>query len=186
MVDRSPGSYQHVLSWLWYRNVEEGPDLDDLMTDKDGSRREVSLGPGAVRERHVERLREDAASVPPPPLVEVVLGTAEPYLQVVFDIEAPHMAFGRVPLIGDAAFAARPHAAAGSAKAAEDAFKLGGAIKGANGDVLAALKEWEPGQLALGRSVLARTREAGTPSSRVCGESATRCPSDSTRPGTTR
>ena len=32
------------------------------------------------------------------------------------------MAFGRVALIGDAAFAARPHAAAGTAKAAEDAF----------------------------------------------------------------
>ncbi len=30
-----------------------------------------------------------------------------------------------------------------------------------NGDVVAALKRWEPDQLALGRRVLARTREAG-------------------------
>ena len=161
MVDWTPGSYRRVLNWLWYRNVEEGPDLDGLMTGKEGSRREASLGPGDVRERHVERLREDAAAILPPPIAEAVLKTGEPYLQVISDIEAPRMAFGRVALIGDAAFAARPHAAAGSAKAAEDAFKLSRAVKRSNGDVLAALKEWEPGQLALGRSVLARTREAG-------------------------
>jgi 2,6-dihydroxypyridine 3-monooxygenase len=161
MVDRSPGSYRRVLNWLWYRNIADGPDLDDLMTDRDGTRREASLGPGDVREHHVERLRDDATASLPPPIAEAVRGTAEPYLQVIFDIEAPRMAFGRKALIGDAAFAARPHAAAGSAKAAEDAFKLGEAVKRSNGDVLAALKEWEPGQLELGRSVLARTREAG-------------------------
>lgn len=53
------------------------------------------------------------------------------------------------------------HAAAGSAKAVEDAFKLGEAVKGANGDVLGALKKWEVGQLELGRGALGRTREAG-------------------------
>jgi 2,6-dihydroxypyridine 3-monooxygenase len=71
------------------------------------------------------------------------------------------MAFGRVCLIGDAAFVARPHAAAGTAKAAEDAWKLGEAIKEAGGDVLTALRRWEPDQLRLGGGVLARTREAG-------------------------
>ena len=71
------------------------------------------------------------------------------------------MVFGRVCLIGDAAFALRPHAAAGSAKAAEDAWKLGEAVREAGGDVIAALEAWEPEQLELGRRVLARTREAG-------------------------
>jgi 2,6-dihydroxypyridine 3-monooxygenase len=79
----------------------------------------------------------------------------------VFDIEVPRMAFGRVCLIGDAAFTLRPHAAAGTAKAAEDAWKLGEAVRKMGGDVVAALKRWEPGQLELGRQVLARTRDAG-------------------------
>jgi 2,6-dihydroxypyridine 3-monooxygenase len=114
-----------------------------------------------VQQRHIDRLREDAASVLPPPFAEMVLTTAEPYVQAIVDVEVPRMAFGRVALIGDVAFAARPHAAAGTAKAAEDAFRLGEAIKEANGDVVAALEQWEPGQLALGRRVLARTREAG-------------------------
>jgi 2,6-dihydroxypyridine 3-monooxygenase len=71
------------------------------------------------------------------------------------------MAFGRVCLIGDAAFALRPHVAAGTAKAAEDGWRLGDAIAACDHDVPAALRRWEPGQLALGRRALARTREAG-------------------------
>jgi len=71
------------------------------------------------------------------------------------------MAFGRTCLIGDAAVALRPHAAAGSAKAAEDGYRLGEAMRETDGDVPAALAAWEPRQLALAHSVLARTREAG-------------------------
>ena len=50
---------------------------------------------------------------------------------------------------------------AGSAKAAEDGYRLACAIRDAHGDVLGALTQWEAAQLHLGRSVLARTREAG-------------------------
>jgi 2,6-dihydroxypyridine 3-monooxygenase len=71
------------------------------------------------------------------------------------------MAFGRVCLIGDAAFAIRPHAAAGTAKAAEDAWNLSAAVERARGDVVEALARWEGGQLALGRQVLERARDIG-------------------------
>ena len=43
--------------------------------------------------------------------------------------DAPRMAFGRLCLIGDAAFVARPHAAAGTAKAAEDGWQLARALR---------------------------------------------------------
>jgi len=152
---------RRLINWLWYRNVEQGRELDDLMTDREGKLREVSLGPGDVRERYAEELRRAAISALPPPLAEVLLKTAEPFVQVVFDVEVPRMAFGRICLTGDAAFALRPHAAAGSAKAAEDAWKLGEAVQQTGGDVVAALEAWEPGQLKLGRQVLARTRDAG-------------------------
>jgi 2,6-dihydroxypyridine 3-monooxygenase len=79
----------------------------------------------------------------------------------VFDLEVPRMAFGRTCLIGDAAFTARPHAAAGTAKAAEDAWTLGRAVAACRRDIIAALGRWEVGQLALGRRVVARSREAG-------------------------
>jgi 2,6-dihydroxypyridine 3-monooxygenase len=66
--------------------------------------------------------------------------------------------FGRTCLIGDAAFAVRPHAAAGTAKAAADAWMLRDALAAHVDDIDAALAAWEPGQLDLGRSLLDRTR----------------------------
>jgi 2,6-dihydroxypyridine 3-monooxygenase len=91
----------------------------------------------------------------------MVIKTARPFVQAVVDVEVPRMAFGRICLIGDAAFTLRPHAAAGTAKAAEDAWQLAEAVNACGGDVVAALPQWEPGQLALGRAVLARARSAG-------------------------
>ena len=160
-VDGSVEPGRRLTNWLWYRNVAEGEDLDALMTDRGGVRRPVSLAPGAVAPSRLEELRAAAAAELPPPVAELVAVTAEPFVQVVFDIEVPRMAFGRACLLGDAAFALRPHAAVGSAKAAEDAWRLGEALRGSALDVAAALDRWEPGQLALGRGALERTRRAG-------------------------
>ena len=160
-VDGSLEPGRRLTNWLWYRNVAEGEDLDALMTDRGGVRRPVSLAPGAVAPSRLEELRAAAAAELPRPVAELVAVTAEPFVQVVFDIEVPRMAFGRACLLGDAAFALRPHAAVGSAKAAEDAWRLGEALRGSGLDVAAALERWEPGQLALGRGALARTRRAG-------------------------
>jgi 2,6-dihydroxypyridine 3-monooxygenase len=71
------------------------------------------------------------------------------------------MATGRVCLVGDAAFAARPHAAAGTAKAAANAWALAEAMAAAHGDVEHALQNWEPQQLALGRNLVERARDIG-------------------------
>lgn len=151
---------QRLVNTVWYRNYLEGDDLDDVLTDTTGVRRELSLPPGSVRPEHAEEVRAVAAARLPPPIAEVVARTEQPFLQVVYDIEVPRMAFGRGCLIGDAAFAARPHAAAGTAKAAADAWALAGALE-RTGDVEAALRAWEPGQLRLGRELLARTRRIG-------------------------
>ena len=160
-VDGSVEPGRRLTNWLWYRNVAEGEALEALMTDRSGVRRPVSLAPGAVAPERLAKLRADGDDRLPPPVAELLRATPEPFVQVVFDIEAPRMAFGRACLLGDAAFALRPHAAVGSAKAAEDAWRLGEALRGSGLDVAAALERWEPGQLALGRGALARTRRAG-------------------------
>ena len=67
----------------------------------------------------------------PAVIADVVVGTEQPFLQVIFDVDVPRMAFGQVCLIGDAACVARPHAAAGTAKAAADAWSLAEALGGA-------------------------------------------------------
>jgi 2,6-dihydroxypyridine 3-monooxygenase len=152
---------RRLTNWVWYRNVPAGVAFDDLLTDRDGRRHEMSLAAGSVRDRHLAELRWAADHTLPPPAAELVRRTTEPFVQAVFDIEVERMAVGRACLIGDAAFALRPHVAAGTAKAAEDAFCLAEALREAGGDVEAALGAWEPRQLALGRRALERTRKAG-------------------------
>jgi 2,6-dihydroxypyridine 3-monooxygenase len=148
------------LNWVWYRNVEDGDAIDDLMTGTDGRRHPLSLPPGAVRPRFLDELA-DAATRLPTPLAEMVTGTAEPFVQLIVDVAVPRMVFGRICLLGDAAFALRPHAAVGTAKAAEDAWQLARALREAGGDVGRALAGWERSQLRLGRQAAARTCEAG-------------------------
>jgi 2,6-dihydroxypyridine 3-monooxygenase len=82
-------------------------------------------------------------------------------VQVVVDVSAPKMVYGRACLIGDAAFTVRPHTAAATAKAAADAWTLAGCLAAAGGDVAAALAAWEPAQLTLGQRLLARARDLG-------------------------
>jgi len=147
-------------NWVWYRNVDPRA-LEDLMTDGDGVRHDLSMPAGAVRREHVDALRAAARTELPPPLAELVEASPEPFVQVIVDIGVPRMAVGRVCLVGDAAFALRPHIAAGTAKAAADAHALGEAIVSANGDVPRAIAAWEPRQLRLGRAALERARRVG-------------------------
>jgi 2,6-dihydroxypyridine 3-monooxygenase len=108
----------------------------------------------------VADLRATAEARLPPQISDVVLAVDAPFVQVIYDIEVSRMAFGRVCLIGDAAWVARPHAAAGTAKAGADAWTLAEALD-ANGTVPEALAAWEPGQLKLGRQLVERTRRIG-------------------------
>ena len=150
-----------LINVVWYVNVAAGAQLGQLMTGRDGVRRAVSLPPGAATDRAVAGMRRAAADALAPPIAEVVTGITEPFVQAIYDLGVPRMAFGRTCLIGDAAFAVRPHAAAGTAKAADDAWALAEELTASGGDVPAALAAWERRQLRVGRSLLARTRDIG-------------------------
>ncbi|MCS5723781.1 FAD-dependent monooxygenase [Herbiconiux sp. CPCC 203407] len=152
---------EQLMNYVWYRNVPAGPELTELLTGINGFVGAVSLHPGQVQERFVRELRETAAAVLAPAAAEVVLATAEPYLQVVLDVRSRRMALGRTALLGDAACSARPHAAAGTAKAAADAWALRDALLASDGDVAGALAAWEPAQLELSRALLDRVTEMG-------------------------
>lgn len=152
---------ERLINIVWYRNYLAGGDLDDLLLDAGGNHREVSVPPGALRPAHVAEARAVAAARLPVPVAEAVQAVAAPFVQVVLDLEVPQMVFGRACLLGDAAFVVRPHAAAGTAKAADDAWALCSALADHGDDVSAALAAWEPGRLALGRNLLDRTRAIG-------------------------
>ena len=166
-IDGSVGRGDRLINFVWYRNYLLSSDLTDLMTDSDGELHEVSLPPGTPRPVHIDEMRATAAARLPERIARVVLAVKAPFVQAIFDVEVPRMSFGRVCLVGDAAFVVRPHAAAGTAKAAADAWELARALEEQPG-FESALTAWEPGQLELGRSLLARTRRIGRRSQVDC------------------
>jgi 2,6-dihydroxypyridine 3-monooxygenase len=166
-ADGSVRRGERLINVVWYRNYLAGGDLDDLMTDATGTRHEHSVPPGAVRAHHVAEMRATAQSRLPQLIAETVCSVERPFVQVIYDVEVARMVFGRVCLVGDAAWVVRPHAAAGTAKAAADGWGLADAIS-THDDVPAALAAWEPAQLALGRQLLDRTRRIGARSQVDC------------------
>ena len=85
----------------------------------------------------------------------------QPLLQAIFDLESPQVVFGRVALLGDAAFVARPHVAAGVTKAALDAHSLVDALAASPGDLDGALTHYGDEQRHFGSRLVARARLLG-------------------------
>jgi 2-polyprenyl-6-methoxyphenol hydroxylase-like FAD-dependent oxidoreductase len=92
--------------------------------------------------------------------VEAVALVDQPILQPIFDLVSDKIAFGRIAIIGDAAFVARPHVGAGVTKAAGDAAALVAAL-GSTPDVAAALRQFEAERLPQGRRMVQRARHLG-------------------------
>jgi 2,6-dihydroxypyridine 3-monooxygenase len=155
------GLEDRLMNYVWYRNVPAGPELTEMLIDKRGFAGTVSIHPGQVQDRYVDEMRRTATDVFAPAIADVIAATETPYLQVVSDTRSARMAMGRVALIGDAACAARPHAAAGTAKAAADGWALAAALSEAGGDIAAALVKWEPAQLQLSDTLLRRVVTMG-------------------------
>jgi 2-polyprenyl-6-methoxyphenol hydroxylase-like FAD-dependent oxidoreductase len=101
----------------------------------------------------------------------------EPVLQPIYDLETPRMAFGRVAILGDAAFVARPHVGAGVSKGADDAAALVDALS-CHDDVETALKAFEAARLPENVRIIERARHLGA------YLQATRTQEEQTRAGT--
>ncbi|GGJ17376.1 FAD binding domain-containing protein [Neoroseomonas lacus] len=145
-------------NWVWYRRVA-GDALPGLLTDRSGHTHPFSLAPGQTPDAVAAQLRSDAAALLPPAFAAAVAAEPHPFVQAIFDYEAPRMATGRLALLGDAAFVARPHTAMGVAKAAADAMALRDALRG--GSVDAALNGYERARMAEGAAIVAYGRRLG-------------------------
>lgn len=151
---------KRLINFVWYRNYTPGGDLEDLLTDCTGVQRDVSLPPGAVAPHHVAEMKAHAVARLPSSISEIISKTKEPFIQVVFDLAIPQMNFGHTCLLGDAANLARPHAAAGTAKAADDAWALGDALI-SSATVPEALEKYNRSQTAIGHQLITRTENIG-------------------------
>ena len=152
---------ERLMNFVWYRNIPAGDHYTSMVTDRKGRISSVSVPAGEVKQEFVDQVRIDAEFLLPKVASEVVVKTAQPYIQIMQDTIAGRMAYGRVALIGDAAFASRPHAAAWTAKAVSDGLTLAEHLEKSQFDVTEALANWEPAQLEIGRNLFNRVREMG-------------------------
>ena len=155
--DLRPGYRRYNV--VWYRPADEKVELQQLLTDESGTTHTISIPPPLIRGEGIAHMRAAAERLLAPQFREIVRMIDEPILQPIYDLETPRMAFGRVAIIGDAAFVARPHVAAGVAKAADDAAALVAAL--AVDDVAPALQRFEMARLPVGQRIIERARHLG-------------------------
>jgi 2-polyprenyl-6-methoxyphenol hydroxylase-like FAD-dependent oxidoreductase len=144
---------------VWYRPAEEASELPQLLTDREGVGHSISIPPPLIRPEHVTAMRAAAERLLAPQFRAIVRLIEEPILQPIYDLESPQLAFGRAAIIGDAAFVARPHVAAGVSKAADDAAALAEALDAEN--VEPALRRFESERLAENKKIIERARHLG-------------------------
>jgi 2-polyprenyl-6-methoxyphenol hydroxylase-like FAD-dependent oxidoreductase len=156
--DLTPGRRRYNV--VWYRPAAEATKLVWLLTDESGVTHSISIPPPLIRREAIAEMRADAERLIAPQMRPIVPLIEEPILQPIYDLATPRMAFGRVAIIGDAAFVARPHVAAGVAKAADDAAALAQALA-SNDAVDAALRQFEAARLPVGQSIIERARHLG-------------------------
>lgn len=146
---------------VWYRPADEQTDLVNLLTDAQGRVHEAGIPPPLIRPEVIDRLRADAHALLAPQFAEVLDRTVRPFFQPIYDLESPHLAIGRVALIGDAAYVARPHCGMGVTKAGSDAAELVDALSAVDTGYSAALKTFERSRARVGMAMVARARHLG-------------------------
>jgi 2-polyprenyl-6-methoxyphenol hydroxylase-like FAD-dependent oxidoreductase len=144
---------------VWYRPV--APDLlTDIGTDESGRHHANGIPPPLIRRDVIERVKAEARNTIAPQVAEIFTRT-RPFFQPIYDLISPRLVFGRVVLAGDAAFVARPHAGAGTTKAALDAACLADSIRDAGADLVPGLARYERTQQPFGTAMVELNREEG-------------------------
>ena len=158
--DLRPGHRNY--NFVWYRPADVEHELPVLLTGKNGRSHELSIPPHLIAPEVIAEMRAHAGKVLAPWFQNVVARTKNPFLQPIYDLAVPHMAAGRVALVGDAAFIVRPHVGGGVLKAADDAQALAQALATAGHDVVPALAAFSAARLRVGHRMIAHARRLGS------------------------
>ena len=146
---------------VWYRPTDAATALVDLCTDTGGRRHGMAIAPPLIRPDVIAGIKVTARERVAPQVAEIFARCLQPFFQPIYDLESPQIVFGRVSLLGDAAFVARPHVGAGVTKAALDAQSLADALRMNGENVEAGLARYQREQLSFGHALVALSREEG-------------------------
>jgi 2-polyprenyl-6-methoxyphenol hydroxylase-like FAD-dependent oxidoreductase len=143
---------------VWYRPAD-ARTLADISTDATGRHHAAGIPPPLIRPDVIAKIKADARAHIAPQIADIFSRTS-PFFQPIYDLASPQMVFGHVVLAGDAAFVARPHAGAGTTKAALDTACLADSIRTA-GDLDRALDRYQRMQRPFGKALVELNRAEG-------------------------
>jgi 2-polyprenyl-6-methoxyphenol hydroxylase-like FAD-dependent oxidoreductase len=156
--DTRPGKRRY--NFVWYRPASEHEELVQLLTDDDGHYYPIGIPPSKVSWRHIAHMRTVARQILAPQYAEILEKTAAPFLQAIYDVRSEQIVFGRIALMGDAAFVGRPHVGMGVTKAGDEAMVIAKHIEKL-GATPNALQAYSDERLKLGQQVVARAQYLG-------------------------
>lgn len=148
-------------NFVWYRPADEQGELARLLTDDSGKRHDFSIPPPLIAKQVVRDVRRAAEEVLAPQFTEIVHKTKDPFFQPIYDLESPRIVFGRIALLGDAAFVARPHCGMGVTKAADDAAELVDSLQAHDGAFDKGLQRYNDRRVEFGRFIVDHARHLG-------------------------
>lgn len=155
----STAAGERRFNFVWYRATCED-ELANLLTDAQGKCWSTGIPPGLIRPDVIADMESAAADLLAPQFAEVVARTAQPLFQPIYDLTVSRMSFGRIALLGDAAFVARPHCGMGVTKAAGDAMALVRALEG-NATVESGLDAYSAERVQVGQAIVEHARHLG-------------------------
>jgi 2-polyprenyl-6-methoxyphenol hydroxylase-like FAD-dependent oxidoreductase len=144
---------------VWYRPTDAAT-LTDICTDASGRHHSTGIPPPLIRTDVITQVKADADRLLAPQIAGI-FARAAPFFQPIYDLESPRIVFGRVALAGDAAFVARPHAGAGTTKAAIDAATLAYCLGDAGDDIAGGLARYDHAQRGFGHALVDLSRQEG-------------------------
>ena len=156
--DMSPG--RRRFNVVWYR-LTTAETLRQMQTDASGHYHEAGIAPDLIQRSWIDAIHRAAAERLPPALAEPITIAHGLFFQTIVDLEVPQMVQGRVAMLGDAAYSARPHTGMGVVKATGDAVCLTEAIKAHPGDLNRALSVYDEERTRYGRSLVRFGRRLG-------------------------
>jgi len=144
---------------VWYRPTTP-EKLADLCVDATGKSHGTSIPPPLIRPDVVAWIRAQTRALVAPQMAEIFARDPRPFFQPIFELDTSRIVFGRVALLGDAAFLMRPHPGAGTTKGAVDAAFLADAIAAHGIDE--GLKRYQRVQGAFGSGIVQQSRRDGS------------------------
>ena len=136
-----------------YDPANEHDELRRLMTDDNGRYYPNGIPPALLSNRVREDMIATAQEVLAPQFALALKKGRLHFFQPIMDLDPPRLSFGRVAIVGDAAFITRPHVAMGVPKGAGDVLALLQALDQYGDDYATALAQFESKRLRVGREI---------------------------------